>query len=144
MGWNMIAKISSFLSSISDWVSALSLIVSLLTLITMLCFNRRIRKALEKKDFDAKRKKTIQTIDSYSGSIMDGIYNEDFLDKIDLYLVETRVSYTFFKKSLQIRLWFTSFCINHFYKKEIKKGSNRSRHRLCAQLRKILVLIRKE
>lgn len=140
----MIEKINTLVSSASDWVSTISLLVSLLTLITMLCFNRRIRKVLEKKDFSSAQRKIIQTIDGYSGSIMDGIYNEAFLDKIDLSLVEVRASYTFFKPSLQIRLWFTSFCINQFYKKEIKIGSDKSRHRLCSQLRRILVLIRKE
>ena len=140
----MIAQIDAFLTSKSDWLTAISVVVSSFTLISMLCFNRRLRKAFEKKDFDIEKNKIIKQIGGYSDSLLDGIYNEKFLDKIDSCLVEVSTSFTFFSIQLRIRLWWTSFCINHCYKKEIKKGTDKSRHKLSLQLRRIRILVGKE
>lgn len=51
----MIEQINGFLASISNWLTAASVGISFLTLVTMLCFNRRLRKAFEKKDFAEER-----------------------------------------------------------------------------------------
>lgn len=140
----MIEKINSFLSSISNWLTATSVVVSFLTLATMLCFNRRLRKAFEKKDFTDERKKIIKQISGFSDSLIDGIYDEKFLNKIDIYLVDVSSRFTFFKMKLRFRFWWTSFCINHRYKKEIQEGINKSCHKLSRQLQKIQTLVRKE
>lgn len=140
----MIAQIDAFLTSKSDWLTAISVVVSSFTLISMLCFNRRLRKAFEKKDFDIEKNKIIKQIGGYSDSLLDGIYNEKFLDKIDSCLVEVSTSFTFFSIQLRIRLWWTSFCINHCYKQEIIKGTDKSRPKLSKKLRRIRILIGKE
>ena len=140
----MIDKINAFLASANNWVSAISLIVSASTLITMLCFNRKLRKAFEKKDFDRDRSKILKKLSGFSDSLLDGIYTEKFLEEIDLLLIELATSYTFLNKKLLVYIRFTSFQINHFYKKESKNGINNSRHKLSAKLRRILVLIRKD
>ena len=140
----MIAQIDAFLTSKSDWLTAISVVVSSFTLISMLCFNRRLRKAFEKKDFDIEKNKIIKQIGGYSDSLLDGIYNEKFLDKIDSCLVEVFTSFTFFGIQLRIRLRWTSFCINHCYKQEIIKGTDKSRPKLSKKLRKIRILIGKE
>ena len=110
----------------------------------MLCFNRRLRKAFEKKDFTEERTKILKQIGGFSDSLLDGIYDEKFLDKIDSCLVDVSTSFTFFSMQLRFRLWWTSFCINHCYKKEIKKGTDKSRHKLSLQLRRIRILVGKE
>jgi len=110
----------------------------------MLRVNQRLRKGFEKKDFQAGSKKIIKEITGYSDSLLDGIYNEKFLDQIDACLVDVFTSYTFFSVKLRIRLWWTSFCINHCYKKEIKEETDKYRHKLSLQLRKIRILMGKE
>lgn len=140
----MIEQITLFLASISDWLTAISVIISFLTLITMLCFNRRLRKAFEKRDFSEERTKILKEIGGFSDSLLDGIYDEKFLDKIDSCLVDISTSFTFFSMKLRFRLWWVSFCINHRYKKEIQKGADISRHKLSLQLRKIRILVGKE
>lgn len=141
---DMIERINGFLASISNWLTAISVVISFFTLATMLCFNRRLRKAFEKKDFADERKRIIKQIGGFSDSLIDGIYDEKFLDKIDSCLVDVSTSFTFFSIKLRFRLWWTSFCINHRYKKEIKKGTDQSRHRLSLQLRIIRILVEKE
>lgn len=140
----MIEQISAILMSISNWLTAISVVISFLTLATMLCFNRRLRKAFEKKDFAQERDKILKKIGGFSDSLLDGIYNEKFLDIIDSCLVDVSTSFTFFSRTLRFRLWWISFCINHCYKKEIKKGIDKSRHKLSKQLRKIRILVGKE
>lgn len=140
----MIAQINAYLASISNWLTAASVVISFFTLATMLCFNRRLRKAFEKKDFTEERTKILKQIGGFSDSLLDGIYDEKFLDKIDSCLVDVSTSFTFFSMQLRFRLWWTSFCINHCYKKEIKKGTDKSRHKLSLQLRRIRILVGKE
>lgn len=140
----MIAQVNAYLASISNWLTAASVVISLFTLATMLCFNRRLRKAFEKKDFNEERKKILKQIGGFSDSLLDGIYDEKFLDKIDSCLVDVSTSFTFFSIQLRIRLWWISFCINHCYKQEIKKGTDKSRHKLSLQLRRIRILVGKE
>ncbi len=140
----MIEQINAFLESASNWLTALSVIISFLTLVAMLCVNRKLRKGFEKKDFLTGSKKIIKEIAGYSDSLLDGIYNEKFLDQIDACLVDVFTSYTFFSVKLRIRLWWTSFCINHCYKKEIKEETDKYRHKLSLQLRKIRILMGKE
>lgn len=140
----MIPQINAYLASISNWLTAASVVISFFTLATMLCFNRRLRKAFEKKDFTEERTKILKQIGGFSDSLLDGIYDEKFLDKIDSCLVDVSTSFTFFSMQLRFRLWWTSFCINHCYKKEIKKGTDKSRHKLSLQLRRIRILVGKE
>ena len=140
----MIERITEFLASISNWLTAISVVISFLTLVTMFCFNRKLRKAFEKKDFAEARKKILKQIGGFSDSLLDGIYDEKFLDKIDSCLVEVSTSFTFFSIKLRLRLWWTSFCINHYYKREIKKGPDKFRHKLSLQLRVIRILVEKE
>lgn len=140
----MIAQINAYLASISNWLTAASVVISFFTLATMLCFNRRLRKAFEKKDFTEERTKILKQIGGFSDSLLDGIYDEKFLDKIDSCLVDVSTSFTFFSMQLRFRLWWTSFCINHCYKKEVKKGTDKSRHKLSLQLRRIRILVGKE
>ena len=140
----MIEQINAFLASISDWLTAISVIISFLTLVTMLCFNRRVRKALEKKDFAKDRNRIIKKTGGFSDSLLDGKYDDKFLEQIDAYLVDVSTSFTFFSLSLRFRLWWTSFCINRCCREEIKNGTDKSRHKLSRQLRKIRILIGKE
>ena len=107
----MIEWINSFLASISNWLTAISVVISFFTLITMFCFNRRLRKAFEKKDFTRDKNKILKQVSSFSDSLLDGIYNENFLDKIDSCLVEVSTSFTFFSMKLRFRLWWVSFCM---------------------------------
>ena len=80
----MIEQVNEFLASISNWLTAASVGISFLTLVTMLCFNRRLRKAFEKKDFAEERKRILKQIGGFSDSLLDGIYDEKFLDKLPL------------------------------------------------------------
>lgn len=82
----MIEEIDAFLKSISNWLTAASLIISILTLVSTLRFNHRMRKAFDKKDFSKERSQILKLIDGYSASLSDGIYDDQFLDKIDLLL----------------------------------------------------------
>lgn len=140
----MVEKINEFLNLSSNWVNAISLIISGVTLITMLQFNRRLRKALEQKDFSREKSKILKQLTGYSDSLLDGIYDETFLNKIDLCLTEIAESYTFFSKKLLLHIRMASFLINWSCKKEIANNEDKSRYKLSKQLRQILVLIRKE
>ena len=140
----MIEQVNEFLASISNWLTAASVGISFLTLVTMLCFNRRLRKAFEKKDFAEERKRILKQIGGFSDSLLDGIYDEKFLDKIDSCLVDVSTSFTFFSIKLRFLFWWTSLCINYRYKKEIKKGTDKYRHKLSLQLRKIRISVGKE
>lgn len=140
----MMEQINAFLVSISNWLTAISVVISFLTLVAMVCVDRRLHKALEKKDFVKEQNKIIKQVGGFSDSLLDGIYDEKFLDKIDSCLVEIYTSFTFFRLKLRFRLWWTSFSINHYYKKEVKNGSDKSRHKLSLQLRRIRILVGKE
>lgn len=138
--------LDNFLTQASNWVNAISLIVAVVTLITMLRFKRRIRVEFEKDAFRKKQNRIIKDLDGFNGSLLDdsATYVTEFLERIDIYLLELAESYTFLNRWLTLRLQYTSFCINHFYLKELANGNHRSRHKLCRQLRGILVRIRKE
>lgn len=138
--------VDNFLDSISNWVNAISLIISIITLITMLRFKHRIKVEFEKENFQKKRNRILKDLDGFSGSLLEdtSFYVSIFLGKIDVYLLELATSYTFFNPWLTVRLRYTSFCINHFYMEEAARGNLKSRHKLCRQLRGILVLMRKE
>lgn len=138
--------LDNFLTQASNWVNAISLIVAVVTLITMLRFKRRIRVEFEKEEFQKKRNRIIKDLNGFTGSLREdpAAYVTDFLEKIDIYLLELAESYTFLNRWLTFRIRYTSFCINHFYLKEASNGNHGSKHRLCRQLQGILVRIRKE
>lgn len=138
--------LDDFLTQASNWVNAISLIVAMVTLVTMLRFKRRIRVDSEQKEFQRKRNRIIKDLNGFTGSLLEdpATYVTEFLETIDIYLLELAGSYTFLNRWLILRLRYTSFCINHFYLKELSNGNYRSRHKLCRQLRGILVRIRKE
>lgn len=142
----VLSGVDSFLDSTSNWVNAISLIISVITLITMLRFKRRIRVEFEKDAFRKKQNRIIKDLNGFTGSLLDdpATYVAEFLERIDIYLLELADSYTFLNRWLTLQLRYTSFCINHFYLKELANGNYRSRHKLCRQLRGILVRIRKE
>lgn len=142
----ILSGIDDFLNQTSNWVNAISLIISIITLITMLRFRRRIRVEFEKDAFKKKRSRILKDLDGFSGSLLEdaGVYVSAFLGKIDVYLLELVTSYTFFNPWLTVKLRYTSFCINHFYMNEAASGNYKSRHKLCRQLRGILMLMRKE
>lgn len=139
-------SVDSFLDSTSNWVNAISLIISVITLITMLRFRHRIKVEFEKENFQKKRSRILKDLDGFSSSLLEDshVYVSAFLRKIDVYLLELVTSYSFLNLWLTIRLRYTSFCINHFYMEEAANGNLKSRHKLCRQLRGILVLMRKE
>lgn len=138
--------LDDFLTQSSNWVNAISLIISVITLITMLRFRHRIKVEFEKENFQKKRSRILKDLDGFSSSLLEdaGIYVPTFLERIDIYLLELVTSYTFFNPWLTVRLRYVSFCITHFYIREIAEGNQNSRHKLCRQLRGILVLMRKE
>lgn len=138
--------LDDFLTQASNWVNAISLIVAVVTLITMLRFKRRIRVEFEKDAFRKKQRRIIKELDGYVGSLLEdpATYVTKFLETIDLFLLDLIESYTFLNRWLTFRIWYTSLCINHSYLKEVANGDQRSRHKLCRQLRGILVRIRKE
>lgn len=140
----MFDKINYFINSASSWLTAISLVVSAATLINMLRLNHKVRRALDKNNFDQKKKSIIKKLDGYAGSIQDGIYNENFLNELDLFLLEIYTSYTFFHKKLSIRLHLASFFICKFCMKDVRNGKKKYHHKLSRQIRKILALIRKE
>lgn len=141
-----LSGMDGFLDLTSNWVNAISLIISIITLITMLRFKHRIKVEFEKENFQKKRNRILKDLDGFSGSLLEdsSVYVSAFLRKIDVYLLELVTSYTFLNPWLSVRLRYTSFCINHFYMKEAAGGNLNSRHKLCRQLRGILVLMRKE
>lgn len=138
--------LDNFLTQASNWVNAISLLVAMVTLITMLRFKRRIRVDSEQKEFQRKRNRITKDLNGFTSSLLEdpATYVTEFLETIDIYLLELAGSYTFLNRWLILRLRYTSFCINHFYLKELANGNHRSRHKLCRQLRGILVRIRKE
>lgn len=138
--------LDGFLTQTSNWVNAISLIVAVVTLITMLRFKRRIRVEFEKDAFRKKQNRIIKDLNGFTGSLLEdpAAYITKFLETIDLYLLELAESYTFLNRWLTLRIRYTSFCINRFYLKEAANGDQRSKHKLCRQLRGILVRIRKE
>ena len=148
--YNLISPIvnwlDDFLTQASNWVNAVSLIVAIVTLITMLRFKRRIRVEFEKDALRKKQNRIIKELNGFNGSLLDdpATYVTEFLETIDIYLLELAESYTFLNQWLSFRIRYTSFCINYFYLKELTNGNHRSRHKLCRQLRGILVRIRKE
>lgn len=136
----------SFLDSTSNWVNAISLIISVITLITMLRFRHRIKVEFEKQNFQKRKSRIVKDLDGFSSSLLEdsSVYVSAFLRKIDVYLLELVTSYSFLNPWLTVRLRYASFCINHFYMEEATNGNLKSRHKLCRQLRRILVLMRKE
>ncbi len=148
--YNLISPIvnwlDDFLTQASNWVNAVSLIVAVVTLITMLRFKRRIRVAFEKEAFQKKRNRIIKDLNGFTGSLREdpAAYVTEFLERIDIYLLELAESYTFLNRWLTFRIRYTSFCINRFYLKEVSSGNYGSKHKLCRQLQGILVRIRKE
>lgn len=142
----IISSLDAFLSRVSNWINAVSLTVAVVTLITMFRFKRRIRVEFEKDAFRKKQNRIIKDLNGFTGSLLEdpAAYVTEFLETIDIYLLELAESYTFLNQWLSFRIRYTSFCINHFYLKEVANGNQRSRHKLCRQLREILVLMRKE
>lgn len=142
----IVNRLDNFLDQASNWINAVSLIVAVVTLITMLRFKHRIKVEFEKENFQKKRTRILKDLDGFSSSLLEdsGVYVSAFLEKIDVYLLELITSYTFLNPWLTVQLRYTSLCINHRYMKEVASGNCKSRHKLCRQLRGILVLMRKE
>lgn len=140
----MFDKINYFINSASSWLTAISLVVSATTLVNMLRLNNKVRRALDKSDFDRNKNLIIKKLGGYAASVQDDIYDEKLLNEVDLFLVEICTSYTFFHKKLSICLHLTSFFICKFCMKDVRNGKKKYRHKLSRQIRKILALIRKE
>lgn len=88
--------LDDFLTQASNWVNAISLIVAMVTLVTMLRFKRRIRVDSEQKEFQRKRNRIIKDLNGFTGSLLEdpATYVTEFLETIDIYLLELAGSYT--------------------------------------------------
>ena len=136
-----------FFHTISDYsyiLDIFSLAVSLLTLITMLRFRHRLEIELDRRELLNTRRKLQKELDGFSGSLLDGIYTVEFLQKIDLLLNDLLLSYKCFSWKLRITIRWTIFLLNSFYINDALSSSSRYRHKLCKKLQKISVLLRKE
>ena len=137
-------NLCSLFSSYSCLIDILGIIISLLTLITMLRFKHRIRIELDRRDLSNTRKRLQKELDGYAGSLMDGIYTVDFLQRIDLHLNDLLTSYKCFSLRLRCSIRWTLFFLNFYCISDASCQKTKYRHRLCKKLRRILVLLRKE
>lgn len=136
-----------FFHTISDYsyiLDIFSLAVSFLTLITMLRFRHRLQIELDRRELLNTRRKLQKELDGFSGSLLDGIYTVEFLQKIDLLLNELLLSYKCFSWKLRITIRWTIFFLNSFCINDASSNSSRHRYKLCKNMRRILVLLRKE
>lgn len=141
----MLDLLKSVFPTVSDWVNAISLIVSICTLVSLLRLRRRIRFEFDKREFNSKRSRLIKELSGFEGSLRDdGLYTEDFLQKIDLRLNGILVSYSCLSLWLSLYIRYTVYFVNHPCIKDVSKGSQSHMHELCKKLQKISILLEKE
>lgn len=140
----MIDDFIAFVSQYSSVIDTISLIVSVLTLFTMLRFKHRLRVEFDKRDLISQKKRLLKELDGCEGSLIDGIYTVNFLQRIDLLLNEITASYKCLSWGLQIRIKETIIFLNRKCMAEVTKGQSSYRHKLCKKLKQISVSLKKE
>lgn len=139
-----IHPIQGFVDSWSWMINSLSLIISGATLITMLRFKKRIRSEFDRRNLNSSLSKLLKELQGYSGSLEDGLYTKEFLEKIDLKLHEILVSYSCLSLLFRLRIHSVIWMLNHRCIKEAVSEQTYFSHKLCRQLTSLSILLRKE
>lgn len=140
----LVIALKNAFPTLSDLVNVLSLFVSLVTLITMLRFKKRIRVEFDKRELGSKKTRLAKELDGCEGSLRDGLYTKDFLQKVDLLLNDILVSYSCLSFGLKVHIQWAIHFINHRCVKDATSGNHSYAHTLCKRLQRISILLRKE
>jgi len=128
-----------------DIVAAASLIVSGVTLWVAARFKRRIVKRNEMLNFNAEKEIFCNRLDAfYKGYDEDKQYNAYYLAKTRLLIDEFRNKYTFLNWRLKRKLNSTYKLIVEKCDMEAEESQDTYRLTLCEELRRIVILVRKE
>lgn len=118
--------------------------VTVATFIGMLRIKRRIKIELDREQFRKKCSRLCKEISGYHDNIQDGHYSAEGFRKIDGLLDETLALYSCLPFRLKARIKYVSYILQHKCIPHAEDTELSTAHKLCKQLRRIEVGLRKE